>query len=59
MIKIITIVLFLSCLSCVGYQTVSEMSFLEPIYKIKKEDIISVDTLRTRYGTLYKVKYRR
>jgi len=51
------IVLLFVC--CTGVQTVSEMSFLLPLYGIEEDDIIKIDTVQTRYEKLYKVKYRR
>ena len=53
------IFIFMIFLSCTGTRTVSEMSFLEPLFGIKDQDIIKIDTVKTRYETLYRVKYRR
>lgn len=58
-IRITLTILFILLFNCVGTVTVSELSFLEPLYKVKEDKIISIDTVYTNYEKLYKVKYRR
>jgi hypothetical protein len=58
-LRIAIITLFILFYNCVGTVTVSELSFLEPLYKVKENKIISIDTVYTNYEKLYKVKYRR
>ena len=56
--RFLVLAIILIFLNCVSYVTISEIKWLEPIYNINPNQVISIDTTTNAYGTIYKVKYK-